>query len=249
MKTWLCISAWGMLVAIAGCPAFAQQPAPKIPPVLFRTQALSHAVNGIFYDNDKGRQVPVMAATGNLSAAYVCPVDGRVAFYREEPPVPPETKPGKVPVAEVQLGKGGPWLLLMTPVKAGGINMARMDVLVVNDSWEVHPVHTVRVFNFMKRRARAAVKIGGETVELAVGESHIFPYAANDNESWMHVAALEEDGWVLRSSGPRATIAQTRSTVILSDAPPTPYDKDPKEVVVTNAIEPAPRPAGLAKAD
>lgn len=239
----------GLLFQIASWSKAQPAPAPKEPPVLFRTLALSQLVSGIFYDDAKGRPVQVMASTGSLSAPYVCPPDGRVALYREEPPVPPETKPRRVPLAETQLGKGGPWLLLINTIPASPGGQARLDLLAVDDSWEVHPVRTIRVLNYLKRRARAAVKIGGETVELPTGGSHVFAYPGGADESWVQVAVLEENGWVLRSSGPKATIPHTRSTMVLADTPPTAEDRDPRAVVITNLIETAPKTSGLAKAN
>jgi hypothetical protein len=138
---------------------------------------------------------------------------------------------------------------LINTIPAGSGEPARLDLLAVDDSWEVHPVRTIRVFNYLKRRARAAVKIGGETIELPTGASHVFTYPGSDDESWVQVAVWEENGWVLRSSGPKATISQTRSTMILADTPPSAEDPDPRAVVITNLIEAAPKSPVLANSN
>jgi hypothetical protein len=210
------------------------------PPVLFRTLALAEVVSGIFYDDVRGRPVQLMAGSG-LSAPYVCPPGGLVSLYREEPPVPPETTPRRVPVAEARLGKGGPWLLLLARAP-GAARTEAVQVVAIDDSWTAHPVGTIRVFNYLKRRARAAVKIGGEAIELSTGGSHIFPYPGEADQSWVQVALQEEDGWVLRAGGPQATIPNTRATLVLADSPPTPFDPDPRTVLIRNLIEAAPPP-------
>jgi hypothetical protein len=83
-------------------------------PVVFRTfsASLDTDIAGLFYDL-RDRQIPVSANNRALSSPYVSPPGGLVSFYRELPPVPPEEKPRRIPVAEVRLGSGGPWLVLL----------------------------------------------------------------------------------------------------------------------------------------
>jgi hypothetical protein len=208
------------------------------PPVLFRTLALAEVVSGIFYDDTRGRPVQLNAGSG-LSAPYTCPPDGVLSLYRQEPPVPPETTPRRVRVAETRLGKGGPWLLLLARLP-GPAQTETVQVLALDDSWAAHPVGTMRVFNFSRRKA--LVKTGEETGELPVGGSRLFSYHGETDQSWVQVAMHEEDGWVLRAGGPQATIQKTRSTLVLADPPPTPVDPDPRTLLIRNLVEVAPLP-------
>ena len=218
------------------------QPIQVEPPVTFRTLALGAALEGVFYEDRPGHAVPIIASTSGFSTSYVCPASGDVSIYKEVSPVPPETKPRRVPVAEAQLGKGGPWLVLITSTAAAPGGKRQFAALAVDDSWVAHPVRTIRVLNYMKSRARAAVKIGGDTIELPSGGSHIFPYPGEAEESWVQVAVQEENGWVLRSSGPKATFPKTRSTMVLSNAPPSPIDPEPRSIMVSSLVDAAPPP-------
>lgn len=221
--------------------------APEAPPVLFRTLALGGTVEGVFYDVSPGKAVALSAVRGGFSSTYESPVDGRVQIYRELPPIPPETTPRRVPLAQAQIGKGGPWLLmLIAPPETHDGEFIRLEAVAVDDSWEVHPVKTIRVINYLKHRARAAVKIGAAAVEVPATQSHIFPYPGSNDESWVQVAVLEEDGWTMRASEPKATFERTRSTLILTHAPPSPVEPNPRGVVISSLIEIEPRPPAPA---
>lgn len=197
---------------------------------------------------DRGRRVDVMAATGALSSLYTAPRDGVVSLYRIEPPVPPATEPRRVPVAEARLGAGGPWLVLMAAKSNGSLRTEEVRLMVVDDSWAAHPEGTARVFNFSRRPAM--VMIAGATREIAPGASDLFSYGGGgDDQSWVKVAMREETGWMLRSSGPQATIPGTRSTLVLVDTPPSADDPDPRTLVISNLVDAAPRPTGLARLD
>jgi len=215
-------------------PACAQQPAPK-PPVMFRTLALGASVADVFYDL-KSSAVSVAAGSSGFSSPYVAPEGGRVVFYRVLPPEKPDAKPRHVPVAEIQLGEGGPYLVLMiVDPEAGAISTK-----VVDDSWTVHPVKTVRLFNFSRRQAM--VKLGGEVVELPTTQSHIFPYP-DGTQVWLQAATKENETWVLRVGGPQVTLPKARSTVVLIDQPPSIERKNPFAVLVRNFVEFEPPPS------
>lgn len=209
------------------------QPAPK-PPVVFRLLALGETVSDVFYDLKAG-PVSVLAGNSGFSSPYVAPEGGRVVFYRVLPPEKPELKPRQVPVAEIQIGEGGPYLVLMiVDPEAGTISTK-----VVDDSWAVHPVKTVRIFNFSRRLAM--VKLGESVVELPTTQSHIFPYP-DGNQVWLQAATKENETWVLRVGGPQVTLPKARSTVVLIDQPPSIERKNPFAVLVRNFIEFEPTP-------
>lgn len=225
-------------------------PAAGAPPVMFRTLAVNRIVSGLFYDDAQGRPAAVLAATGALSAPYVAPADGRVAFYRLEPPMEPETAPRRVPVAEARLDEGGPWLVIMATVPGGDGVASRPDIrlMKIDHSWAAHPPATMRVFNFSRRPAM--IKIGAESGEVAPGESRLFPYASAEGETWVKVAMREETGWALRASGPQAALPGTRSTLVLVDTPPSAEDPNPRTLMISNLVDVAPRPpVRLARAD
>lgn len=215
------------------------QTAPVEPPAKFCTLALGMAdIVDLHYDLKHGRSMSVAATNGNFSSPYLVPSDGLVSFYRLVAPVPPETKPQRVPVGEVRFGKGGgPWLLLM---KSPNGPDAPIQLQIVDDSWTAHPVHTMRIFNFSTRRA--GVNIGESTFELNTGESKVIAYPASADPVWMKVAVMEESGWTLRVAGPKAMIPKTRSTFILADAPIEPSRPDFKGVMTSTLIDMEPKP-------
>lgn len=228
-----------ILIAAFLAPHAHAQPAPVEPPAKFCTLALGSAdIGGLLYDLKPGRSISVAATGGNFSSPYFVPADGLVSFYRLVPPVPPETKPQRVPVGEARFGKGaGPWLLLM---KSPNGPDAPMQLQVVDDSWAAHPVHTMRIFNFSTRRA--GVNMGESTFELNTGESKVISYPASADPVWMKVAVMEESGWTLRVAGPKAMIPKTRSTFILADAPIEPSRPDFKGVMTSTLIDMEPKP-------
>ncbi|HSI09892.1 MAG TPA: hypothetical protein VK985_14990 [Rariglobus sp.] len=231
-----------MTVALLSSSLIKAQPEPEPPPVTFRTLALGlGSLADVFYDVAPGRPVSISATNSSFSAPYVAPKSGLVSIYRLVPPVPPETKPQRLPVAEARVGKGGPWLVLMVPSSE---NPGQVGARVVDDSWEVHPVTTMRIFNFSKRKA--GIKIDESTFELPSGESQIVKYPPNSDQVWVRAAMMDEHGWVIRVSGPQATIPKTRSTMILADGRPERDNPDTRGVTTSNLVDVAP-PAILAQ--
>jgi hypothetical protein len=233
------LTAWLALVLVLISPAaICAEPEAEPPPVTFRTLALGlESMSNVFYDLAPGRPVSVAAANSGFSAPYVAPKSGLISIYRLIPPVPPETKPQRMPVAEARVGKGGPWLLLMVPSLE---NPGQVGVRVVDDSWEVHPVTTMRIFNFSKRKA--GIKIDENTFELPSGESQIVKYPPNSDQVWLRAAMMDEQGWVVRVSGPQATIPKTRSTIILADGRPERDNPGTRGVTTSNLVDVAPAP-------
>lgn len=214
--------AWLLAVALA-TPGFVTtvhaQSAPK-PPVTFRILGLGAPVTDLFYYN--GRQaVSVTAGSSGFSAPYPVPNDGRVEFFRVLPPEPPEEKPRRVTVTDLQLGEGGPFLVIMltdpaTPTQTRGV--------VVDDSWEKHPSGTMQLFSFSRRLL--AVKVGDEMVELAAGQSRLFSYHGANRLS-LQAATREGADWVLRIRSPKSILPDSRSTVVLIDQEPSPERPNP----------------------
>lgn len=219
-------------------------PTAEGPPVTFRTLALGlTSVSGVFYDVRPGSAVSVSANNNSFSSPYTSPSGGIVSLYRLVPPVAPETKPQRVPLAETRLDKGGPWLVLMIPSPE---DPKKIELQVVNDSWEVHPVMTMRVFNFSKRQA--GIKLGEHTFELPPGGSQIVRYPADSDQVWLRAAMKDEHGWVMRASGPQATIPKTRSTLILADGRPERDNPETRGVTTSNLVDVAP-PTIVAQLD
>lgn len=208
------------------------QPPPVKPPVVFRTLALGMSTGtDILYDY-KEKPVIVTAGGSAFSSPYSLPENRQLQFYRVLPPVPPEKTPRRQILADVNVGAGdGPFLLFMIidPDKP-----TELQVKVVHDSWDEHPVQTMRMFNFSRRKT--LLKITDTPFELSTAESRLFPYAAG-TQIWMQAATFEEGRWEVRVSGPQLTLPKTRATVVLLDQPPTIEFPNAKDLLVRNFVD------------
>lgn len=204
------------------------------PSVLFRTIAVGTQVSGLFYEISPGKPVAVSAGGAALSVPYVSPASGELSFYRELPPEEPNGKPRRVPVAEVHLGKSGPYMVILTSA-ASSADSTTITPIVVDDSWSIHPLQTVRVFNFSKRHA--AVMVAEETVEMDTNQSHVFSYPPKKGSFRFKVALVEANGWILRVSCPQGVIPDTRSTIVITDVVPTENEPHPVDVNITNVFD------------
>ncbi|MET0263782.1 MAG: hypothetical protein ABW223_12840 [Rariglobus sp.] len=211
---------------------------PEETPVVFRMIAIGSAVTGLSYDLAPGKPVSVAAGGSSLSIPYKSPASGVVSFYREVPSTEPGGKPRRVPVTDARLGKGGPYLVVMSS-PPGSTDTSRITAIVVDDSWEAHPVKTVRVFNFSRRHA--AVQLESETAELASGQSQVFAYPAKRGSVRFKVALHESDGWILRVSCPQGILPNARSTIVMTDVVPTEDVPNPVDVNITNVFDHVPR--------
>lgn len=213
-------------LTVPGVTSFAQS-AP--PPVMFRTLAVgnSAAVANLFYES-KGRSVPLLAGSLNLSPFYPAPDDGHLVIYRELPAIPPETKPRKLVVAETRLVPTGPSLVMLAAtIQAGSPGVT---ALTVNDAWDAQPADTVRVFNFSRRRT--AIQLESATVELATAQSRVLPLAPDSRIADLKIAVWEKEAWQLESANPPAIIPRTRLVIVITDLEPTPQNPRPTEVNV-----------------
>lgn len=218
------------LLGLFVLPAKSQDQTQGAVPVVFRTLAVGNAtiVSGLFYEY-QGKSIPLPVDGMSLSAPLPSPPSGRIALYRQLPPLKPGDPPRRIPVAEAQLGKNGPCLLLLTaaadPTSPGATSIS---ALPISDSWDAHPVETVRVFNFSRRRA--AIQLEADTTELATTQSHVTPFPKNTRIVDMKVAILEKGEWLLVSGNPPAIIPRTRLIIVLTDMAPTPENPHPTEL-------------------
>jgi hypothetical protein len=205
--------------------------------VLFRTLAVGNdaAFSGLFYDY-KGKPVSLNAGSSNLSTLLPSPSNGRLSLYRQTPPPAPGEPPGTVPVAEVLIGKEGPYLVLLasTPNTIPPLNR-KIAPLVVDESLETHPMLAIRLFNFSKRRI--AVQLNSEAVELATSESHIFTPQPETPMIPFKVATQESGAWELRLSSQTPVIDPTRSIMIVTDVEPSPERPNPVDVMATTVFD------------
>lgn len=203
--------------------------------VAFRTLALGKTLSDVFYDY-KGKPVSVMAGSSGFSAPYRAEPGSLIEFYREIPPEKPGEAPVHLKLADFRLGDVGPFLVLIE-VNPEDIN--DVQVHVVDDTWEKHPVSTIQIFNYSERMAM--VKVGDEVAQMKTGQSHLFPYSG-EMQVWIQAAVREEENWVLRVSGPQAILPNSRSTIVLLDQPPSEDRPITFEVLVRNFLEFAPKP-------
>jgi hypothetical protein len=233
----------GALIVVVARAQSAGAPA-EPPPVKFRTLAVGNPVPlaGLFYEVNR-KSVPLLVNDTDLSMPYDAPRQGALSIYREAPPVPPETKPRRITVAEVNLGKDPAYLVVLTAKSTTTVSAA-----VISDSWEAHPFETVMVLNFSKRRV--AVKAGDKLVELSPSGSHVFPYPPGDSEILtLQTATNDAGGWVLRMNSPQGIIHGTRASIVISDVEPSQWDPHPEGINVINMIDttPQPKPDGLSQ--
>jgi hypothetical protein len=228
------------LILACCLPVTAQITAPsEKPQVTFRTLSVDQGVSGLFYD-DHGKQIALSAGDLGFSSPYPCPASGLVALYREVPPVPPEEKPRRVPVTEFRLTGAGPHLVFFSSTRnPSDPAQPRINALVVDDSWTVHPTETVRIFNFCK--TPAGVKFANHVLEIAPTQSETRPYPGGQ-QAWLKAAVPAEGKWQVRISGPQAIVPNTRSTWVLLDLPPTADQPDRYRILVRNLIDFSPAP-------
>lgn len=211
----------------------------------FRTAGLGNIApfTGLLYDSGK-KPVSVGTRYVNLSEPYERQDTGPLVLHREVAPVPPETKPTKLPVVTAPLGKDSLYLMILigahpdptTPTAT----TSSITTCIVDDSWEAHPVDTVRIFNFSRRRV--AVQIEDVATELSHTESRVFPYPKNKGMIRLKVATLESTGWKLRSTTPQGIIPGTRSNIFIEDFKPEIEDPNPEDINVFNVVDSMPPP-------
>lgn len=224
----------GILAAFFTFTSHAQSEAPR---ATFRTFAIGENVADIFYELS-GKPVPVTAATAGLSTPYDVPAGGRIVFYRLQPADTPEGKPQRVTVADVNLNGVGPFLVFMAD-KPG--TPGKILVQVVDDSWQTHPVETIRLFNFSRREVAARIVIKEVVVELTPGQDRVLPYPVI-GQFWMQAATKESTGWVMRVSAPQVAPPKARITAIIFDELPSPDRPVTRELYLFKFIEIAPKP-------
>lgn len=222
----------------AALPCLAQTDA--APPTSFRTFGVGSTVAsaGLFFD-DKGKAVPLIVDSHGLSPNYPVPPSGVISLFRETPPASPGEPPRRVIVAEARLPKSGPALLALVTVPTG-LASRRMTALAVDDSQEVHPANTARVFNFSRRTV--AVKTPEGSVELPSGASHVVPYPEKSRVIDLKIAIREKGEWILCSTSPQGIIPKTRMIVVVADDDPTPDNPSPVEPVLNTIYDTSPPP-------
>lgn len=228
----------GLLAVACG---YSQSPLTQIPVSQFRTAGLGNIspFTGLLYDSNR-KPLTIVTKYVNFSELYERQDVGPVVLYREVTPVPPETKPTKVPVVTAPLGKSPLYLMVLIgshpDPKAASATAPTITTCIVDDSWEAHPVNTVRIFNFSHRRV--AIQIEDVMTELSNTESNVFPYPKNKGIIRLKVATLESTGWKLRSTTPQGIIADTRSNIFIEDFKPEIEDPNQDDINVFNVVDP-----------
>ncbi len=223
----------------AGLPlgGYGQGASSKSQPVTFRMLALGAPVSNVFYDyHDK--PIRISAGSTSLSSPRRADAGQEVELYRVIPAVEPNTAPTKETLSTFKLGNGGPYLVFMQVNPADKFDIRSH---VVEDSWQEHPLGTIRIFNFSRRKTMA--KVGDKIVELNPGQTALFDYAEGKHQTWLQAAVWEDGEWTLRTSNPQVTLPNTRSSIVLLDQPPSRDRPNTRELMVRNFFESAPQPA------
>lgn len=210
----------------------------------FRTLGVRRAAPTLFY-NIGSEEIPLFAGDSSLSGKYKAPKSGVLELYCYVPAAEPELPPVKVILAETKLpGPSENFVLIASAANEESVTGApSIAVRAVDASLEAHPLDTIRVFNFSKRRT--ATKVGETFAEIPSGGDAFFDFPEG-NKVWVQIAAYEgiETGWKLRNGGPKAIFPDTRSLIILSDAYPSESDPKGERLNLRNVIDsnpPAPR--------
>lgn len=222
-----------LALLVASSALHAQTPAANS--TTFRTLALGKSLSNVYYDHD-GKAVRITAGSSGFSSPYPGTPGSEIELYRELPPDKPGEVPRRVSLSTFELGEVGPFLIL---IKVDPENPDDLLIKVVDDSWELHPLGFMRVFNYSPRKA--LVKVGEEITELNPTQSHQFPYS-DKLQVWLQAAVLEEEEWVLRVSAPQVIVPDSRSTVVMIDQEPSEDRPVTDALLVRNFIERAPQP-------
>lgn len=229
MTGFLCAQSWGQGVEASR-------------PVMFRLLVQDVRIGGLRYEL-KGGERPVQTPYRQLSPQYECPENGRLSIYRLAPSTEPGKPPRRVTVAETFLKGEGPFLVVLSGNNPGG-PAGLMGVQTLDDSWQAHPEHAVRVLNFSQRHV--AIQLGRSTAELSPAQSYVsLPQAAAGTIEFK-VATSEHGVWTLRIQSPRTLIRRTRVTLLLTDAPPAEDDPAPVALNVTSLIDTSQPPPAKA---
>jgi hypothetical protein len=215
----------------------AQSDSPPPPqPLYFRVLSLGNAIPlaDLRYEY-KGKLGFIAPSDVALSPLYPREKSGPVTFYREVPPVPPETKPQRIPVFTADLGESGLQLLILKGNRDNTISH-----VVINDSWESFPAQTVRVLSFSRRKIAAEVET--RNAEITPGQSNLFSYSSDRPRIRCKVASLNEGTWKLNYNKSQAVVPGARINIIISDDDPTPADPVPESISVSKMIDPLPAP-------
>jgi hypothetical protein len=223
--------------AVANTASSAEPPAPTFKALLLAKD--QSVIGDLFYDVEK-TPVGFFANTQRLSRAYPIPANGTVALYRLAPPVPPATLPTKVPVAEIKLAKGGPWLVLLNATQSAGVT-TQLQTQVIDASLTAHPQSTVNIYNFC--REPMAISVEEDVFTLSHGQSRLLPYPHSPKPSlWLKCAVRKQGDWSLETSSPQTIVpGNTRAIWLLYDLPGT-RENPESTVAIRNLVEPLPAP-------
>lgn len=199
-------------------------------PVIFHTLSIKGDIQGLYYDLGK-KSILLTAGPTSLSQPYTSPAGGILKVYRLGPPDDSSgSEPTRIPVAEANIGKEGPYIVLFS-----GINDGPLQMRVIDDSWKVHPLGSSRVLNVSVRNT--AVLLDKDTAELRTGQLHLFPPHADKDVVEFKVATYEDDQWIIRVLTPQAIYPNTRNTFIIKDQTPSRENPNPMGLDVFNIID------------
>jgi hypothetical protein len=223
--------------AVANTASSAEPPAPTFKALMLAKD--QSVIGDLFYDVEK-TPVGFFANTQRLSRAYPIPANGTVALYRLAPPVPPATLPTKVPVAEIKLAKGGPWLVLLNATQSAGVT-TQLQSQVIDASLNAHPAGSVSIYNFC--REPMAISVEEDVFTLNHGQSRLVSYPQSPKPSlWLKCAVRKQGNWSLETSSPQTIVpGNTRALWLLYDLPGT-IDNPENSVAIRNLVEPLPEP-------
>ncbi len=217
--------------------------APTEPPPSFRLLSLGNA-EPLRYDLDRKNTRIVNLTTTTYSRPQPLPANHQLQFYRLGESTVPNQPPPRLPVAEISIPHDAPMPVVVIlipgglpgrplPILSNG-ETAEFSALILDDSETAAPRDHLRIISFSQRPA--AVKLGEQGVQLAPFETQSIPYPTGSRTA-LQVATLYHQAWAPVISSMQMLAADTRITLLLSDAPPGPSGTPPADLRLRKVVE------------
>jgi hypothetical protein len=108
----------------------------------------------------------------------------------------------------------------------------------LDDSPSVHPVNTIRVYNFSSRAL--AFQAAGEQWQQSPGDIHLVAFDPASRQFSIHIATQVNDAWQLVAGGPQPVRKNNRIHLLIRDIRPSEDDRSGEYVDLLFFRDPVP---------